>query len=479
MKERIITGILFLLVVMQIKVFSQPGRENRLTLKQCVEVAIKNNLQVRQSDLQMQAGAVNLNQAKSNVFPDLFANLNHGMNQGRSIDPFTNSYINQQITYGNYNLSSSVILFNGFQAKNLIKQNALTYEAYKMDFQQTKENVTLNVILAYLQILNNQEQLLQSRNQADVSRSQVERLQVMNESGAIPPAQLYDLKGQLANDELAIVTNQNALNSSKLSLAQLMNIPYNADLTVDKIVADTLTLQYNNNPATLYNISAKQLAIVKAAELRKQSAIKGVDVARGLHYPTINLSGSFNTNYSNAATKDIPLNTVETSSGDYVDIAGSKVPVITTRTNFSSQKISYTDQFKNNYNTAVFLSIQVPILNNFRARNRVALAKIDLRNAEVAEQTVKTQLNQNIEQAYFNMTASLEKYKTLQQQVSDFSESFRTAEERFNAGVITQVDYLVAKNNVDRARANLIATKYDYLFRLKILDYYQNNLSLE
>lgn len=479
MKERIITGILCLFFITQCKIFAQQSKEPRLTLKQCVEAAIKNNLQVRQSDLQMQGGSVNLNQAKSNLFPDLFANANHGMNQGRSINPFTNSYVNQQLTFGNYSVSSSVVLFNGFQLKNLIKQNALTYEATKMDLQQTKDNVTLNVILAYLQILNNEEQLQQSKNQAEVSRRQVERLQIMNESGAIPPAQLYDLKGQLANDELTIVTNQNALNSAKLLLAQLMNVPYNQNLTVDKITADTLTLGYDNSTAALYDVSVKQLAIVKAAELRKQSAVKGVQVARSLHYPTINLSGSFNTNYSNAATRDIPVNTVETWSGDYVDISGSKIPVMTKRTNFSSQKIGYGDQFKNNYNTGVFLSIQIPILNNFRAKNQVALAKIDLRNAEVAEQTVKTQLNQNIEQAYFNMTASLEKYKTLKQQVRDFSESFRTAEVRFNAGVITQVDYLVAKNNVDRSRANLIATKYDYLFRLKILDYYQNNLSLE
>ncbi|HKG70053.1 MAG TPA: TolC family protein, partial [Segetibacter sp.] len=135
-------------------------------------------------------------------------------------------------------------------------------------------------------------------------------------------------------------------------------------------------------------------------------------------------------------------------------------------------------QFNNNYNTQVYLSIRVPILNGFNAKNRVALAKIDLKNAEAAAETVKTQLNQNIEQAYFNMTAAMEKYKTLQQQVRDFSESYKTAEVRFNAGVINQVDYLVAKNNVDRSNANLITAKYDYIFRLKILDYYQNKLSL-
>lgn len=479
MKEKIITGVLCLFFIGQLKVMSQRKNEYRVTLKQCVDTALKNNLSVRQSDLQMQTGSVNLNQAKSNLFPDLFANLNHGINQGRSINPFSNSYINQQITFGSYSLGSSVVLFNGFQLQNLVRQNALTYEAGKMDLQQTKDNITLNVILACLQILNNEEQLLQSKNQAEVSRSQVERLSTMNESGAISPATLYDLKGQLANDELAIVINQNALNAAKLSLAQLMNVPYNENLTVNKITGDTLAQQFNNDASALYNLSVKQLAIVKAAELRKQSAAKGVQVAKSYYSPTLNLSGSFNTNYSNAATTDIPLNTVETSSGDYVDIAGSKVPVITTKTNFSSKKISYGDQFKNNYNTSVYVSLQIPILNNFRAKNRVALAKIDLRNAEAAEQTVKTQLSQNIEEAYFNMTASFEKYKTLQQQVNDFTESFRIAEVRFNAGAITQVDYLVAKNNTDRARANLIATKYDYLFRIKILDYYQNNLSLD
>src|SRR5207253_8497075 len=139
------------------------------------------------------------------------------------------------------------------------------YEANKMDLQQTKDNVTLNVILAYLQILNNGEQLQQSIAQAEVSRRQVERLTVMNEAGAIQPAQLYDLRGQLANDELAIVTNQNALNSAKLALAQLMNVPYQADLMVEKIYADTLNLQYDNDPKTLYATSVKQLAIIKAA----------------------------------------------------------------------------------------------------------------------------------------------------------------------------------------------------------------------
>jgi outer membrane protein len=258
-----------------------------------------------------------------------------------------------------------------------------------------------------------------------------------------------------------------------------MNVPYVGNVRLEKVTADTLTLNYAGNPNTLYDISVKQLAIIRAAELRQQSAQRGVQVAKSSKYPTINLSGSFNTNYSSAASRDIALNTIEVPSSDYVNVNGSKVSVMTTRTNYSSQKIGYSDQFNNNYNTSLFLSINVPIFNRFFAKNRIALAKLDLQNAEVAAQTVKTQLSQNIEEAFFNMQAAMERYKTLKQQVADFSESFRTAEVRFNAGAITQVDYIIAKNNVERANINLITTKYDYIFRTKILDYYQNKLTLD
>jgi len=479
MKPRIITCIVCLFLIGRKESYSQTNNDQKLTLRQSVEAALNNNLLIKQTDLQMKAAGVNLSQAKSNVLPDLFGTAGHGLNQGRSIDPFSNSYINQQVNYDNYNVSSGVVLFNGFQLQNLVKQNSLTYEANKMDLQQTKENVMLNVILAYLQILNNEELLQQSINQAEVTRKQVERLHVLNEAGAIAPGQFYDLKGQLANDELAIVNNQNAVNASKLTLSQLMNVPYAANVRPEKVTADTLSLNYVGDSKSLYEISVKQLAIVRAAELRQQSAQKSVQVAKGNFYPTIGLSGSFNTNYSSAASKDIAVNTIEVPSDDYVNVNGSKVSVMTTRTNFSSQKISYSDQFNNNYNTSLYLSISVPIFNRFFAKNRVALAKLDLQNAEVAAQTVKTQLSQNIDQAFFNMEAAMERYKTLQQQVTDFSESYRTAEVRFNAGAINQVDYIIAKNNVERARINFISAKYDYIFRTKILDYYQNKLTLD
>lgn len=448
------------------------------TLKQAVDTAIANNLQVKQSSLQVQNASINFKQAKDNRLPEVFANLNHGLNQGRSIDPFTNTYASQNIGYGNYNVSADITLFNGFQIRNFIKQNALGYEASKMELQNVKDNLTLNIILAYLQILNNEDQLAQSNNQAALSKKQVERLEVMNNEGSIIPAQLYEFKGQLANDELAVINNENAVQSSKLALSQLMNIPYDKNIQVERLTADNYALNYEADVEAIYQAALLQLAQIKANELRRQSADKAVEVARSQFFPILGLGGNLGTNYSTAAQENIFVNSTQVQSGDFVNVNGTPIPVITTKNNFNTQKINYSSQFTNNYNTSVNLGIRIPILNGFRARNNVALAKNDLRNTEYIAESAKVQLKQSIEQAHFNMSAAYRRYTTLLQQVNDFTTAFRAAEVRYTEGVSTQIDFLIAKTNLDRANINLISAKYDYLFQTKILDFYQGKLVL-
>jgi outer membrane protein len=153
-----------------------------------------------------------------------------------------------------------------------------------------------------------------------------------------------------------------------------------------------------------------QLSVMKATELRAKSAKKGVMAARGQYFPRLSMYGNLNTNYSSAASRDVILGTADVESGDYVNINGSPVPVYTQITNFNSEKISYRDQFKNNYNTSVGLILQVPIFNSFQSRHAVSLSKIQLKSAEVTAESTKTQLIQSVEQAYLNMKAAYERY---------------------------------------------------------------------
>lgn len=445
-----------------------------LTLKQCIETAIANNIDVRRSEYLSESAKVNLQQARGNMLPFASGNISHGISQGRSINPFTNGYIDQKLTYANYGVNASLYLWNGSSIQNNIKQNALSLEASRMDVQQQKDNLTINVILAYLQVLNNQEQLNLSKQQADVTRKQVERLEILNKSGTISPYTYYDTKGQLASDELNVVTTKNALETAKVTLAQLMNIPYSENMQVEKTGEGLTPVVYDGTVDQIYQQASEQLAVVKAAELRNESAVKGVKAAKGQLLPALTLNGGLATNYSSAASLATLTGTKYSATDNYVLVNDNKVPVYAPDPTYSNEKITYGTQWKNNLNSYVSVGLQVPILNGLAARSRVKQAEITEKRSSYEEQTTKIQLRQNIEQAYVNMNAAFQRYETLAEQVKDFEESFRSAQIRFDAGVITSVDYLIAKRNYDASNINLIAARYDYILRTKILDYYQS-----
>ncbi|MBC7902121.1 MAG: TolC family protein [Gemmatimonadaceae bacterium] len=445
----------------------------RISLRQAVETAISNNLDVKQSDLQSQTAEVNYRQAKSNLLPALNGMASHGINQGRSIDPFTNSFINQRVNFASYGLNAGVLIFSGLGIQNSIRQTNYAYKASRMELQQAKDNLMLSVILAYLDVLSNEELVSQARNQAALSKRQVERLEILNSDGAIPPAQLSDLRGELAGNELAVVNNENALETSKLNLCQLMNIAYRPDFNVEKLSLEEVPATYGNSPDKIYETALNQLSLVKGTQLRKQSAENAVKVARSFFYPTLSLNGGVNTNYSSAAGQNILVSTSDITTNDYVLVNNIKTAVISPQSSFRTDKIAYNKQLDNNLYTSVSLDLRLPIFNAFQTKNRVKLAKIQLKNTDYIEQTTRIQLKQSIEQAFVNMTSADNRYKVIQGQVKAFSESFKAAEVKFNAGVGTVVDYIIAKNNLDRANINLIMARYDYILRTKILDYYQ------
>ena len=465
-----IIGSLFFLCAGRTAIAQTAGK---LSLKQAIETGIANNLDVSQAGLRAQSSEIDWKQAKLNRYPNLNATASTGVNQGRSIDPFTNAYINQRVAYSSYGISSGVILFNGLTLQQTVKQTSLDYQAASMDWQQAKDNITIGIILAYLQVLANEDVLVQSNNQAALSLQQVERLEALNREGAIAPSLLSDLRGQYAADQLVILNSQKALETSRILLSELMNVPFDKNVQLERLDPDAFATSYSDTPAAIYETALKNFAQVRAAELRRMSAERGVKVAKGLLYPTLTLNGNANTNYSDAATTDLFINTTDVVSKDYVLVNGSQSPVIRKQDNYSSQKIGYGDQINNNVFTSLSLNLRIPIFNSLQVRNRIKLAKIMLKDNELQAKTVKTRLQQSIEQAYINMTNAGERFKVLEKQVEAYNESFRAAGIRFDAGLGTSVDYLTAKNNLDQARVNLINAKYEHMLRIKVLDYYQ------
>lgn len=449
-----------------------------LTLQQCLDIGIKNNLQIKQTQAQMDASRIYWQQARESLLPALNGSVNHNFSEGRSLNPFTNGYLNQPITSANYNLSGSVILSSGLTLQNSIRQTALAYQAGQMDFEQAKNDITLNLIIAYLTVLSSEDQLTQANTQALLTQKQEELTEIKNKDGAVPPSQLYDLKGQLANDQIGVINAQNALTVAKLDLLQIMNVNYRKDIRFQRQTADAVTTLYTQTAEDVYNTSLNNFALIKAGMLRRQSAEKGLQVAKGAMLPTLSLSGGLSTNYSSAAQRSLFADSAVVPTNQFIQTPSGRQAVYTVQQNYSNQNIGYGEQFRNNYSTVISLGLNIPILNHFQNSNRVKLAKIDLQSKRYDEQANQVQLKVNVDQAYANMTAAYNRYELLTRQVGAYAESYRIAEIRFEAGDLTSVEFIIVKGNLDKAKVNLINARYDYLVRTKILDYYQGKLSL-
>lgn len=469
--------IVFLLASFTIKTEAQQ-KLITYTLQQCIDSAIKNNLDVKKSGFQMEQDRIYWKQQKENMLPNISGEVDNSIYNGRSLDPTSYSYTNQQQTTANYTLSGSLLLFNGLSLQHSIRQTFLAYQAGRMDYQQAKDLTTLNVITAYLVVLGDEDQLAQAKSQIAVSEQQAERINILNNQGAAKPTDVTDIKGQLAGDKVSVITSRTTLTIDKLNLLQLMNVRYENDFEVERLKADQVPGQYATTADSIYNKAISDLPIVKAATFRRQSAEKEIKAAKGGLFPTLTLSGGLNTNYSSAGTRSIFVDSTSVPTGGFINTPTGKQPVYATVANYASQNIGYMDQLKNNYNTSISLGLHIPIFNFFQQRNKIALAKIDLFNARAVEETTQIQLKQNISQAYVNMTSAYEKYQALREQVDAYTEGFRVAEINYNAGVLTSVDYVTYKNKMDQANINLINARYSYFIRTKILDYYQGKLSL-
>lgn len=470
MKKKFFIATCILFIIIQ----SATAQNNVYSLRQCVELALNNNITVKQEGLKVETAEVGLKQAKANLLPDLNGDFSYGFNKGRNVDPITNSYINQELTSSGVNLSSGIIIFNGLRLQNLIKQNKYTHEASKMDWQQIKDNFTLNVILAYLQVLSNEDMLDIAKGRLEVSSKQVERMEVLVKEGSAGNYQLTDLKGQQADESISIITRENQLKQSKLDLSRLMNIDYDPDMKLDRSSIETgdIISLYPTSSADVFKSALENLALVKANDLKIKSAERAVNVAKGNYYPSLSFYANLGSSYSSLAEKLNATNITEVSTGEYVIINGNQNPVLKQQQNYSSEKVRYFNQLSNNRGTFAGITMQIPLFNNFVVRNQVKLAKINLKNSEFTSENINLELKRDIEETWLSMDASFNRYKALLGQELNYQESFRAAEIRFNTGVINAYEYLIAKNNLDQARINLAQMKYDYIFRTKLLDFY-------
>jgi len=449
-----------------------------LSLKEAVAIAIKHNLLVNQADITAQGARINYQQAWDYMLPTLNGNANQAISNGRSLNPYTYQYTNTQVNSGSYGLNSNLTLFQGLQIQNSIKQYGYNLDASKMDLQQQKDNISLNVLLSYLQVLSARDLLAIAKEQAHVDAMQVGRLDTLNQAGALLLlSNLTDLKGQYAGDVANIAIATNNLEAAKITLFNYLNVPYKRDVEFDPNAFTLDIAEYSEDPDSIYRTSLRTMPTVKAADLRVMAYRRALSVARGAYYPTLTLYGSINTSYSNQATTKVLTGTSNDLTNQYVTVAGTDYDVYAKNQNYADHTIPFGDQFKNNKYTQFGLQLNIPILNYLQVRNRVKQAKLNLKNQRLLNENTRLVLQQNVETAYQNMIAAYKQYKSYIDQAAAYAESFRTTEIRFNAGVINSDVYILAKNRADAANISLSQARYSYIFRTKVLDYYQGKLT--
>lgn len=460
-----------LLVVNSVCAQSNALPQGAWSLQQCIEYAFKTNIQLRQTQLNADISKINLLQSEAATLPSVNGAMSHTYNYGRTIDQYTNTFANNTVLSQNLYVSGNLNLFNGLQRYNTIKQNQYNYIANKYDVDKARNDISLNIAAAYLQILFNQELLVIAKSQVDITQKQVSRSQKLVEAGALARGNLLDMQAQQASDELVLANAQNQLDLSYLSLTQLLNLDSVGSFDIQQPKLDLpLENLVTNSPTLIFNQAVKQQPEIKSAELKLLGAEKGVAAAKGGVSPQLSISATYGTGYSGASKT---LKSYNFSGFDTIGQTTNNVPVVTPRFVPEYGKKPFLDQYNDNVNQTLSFRLNIPLFNGLQTYSAISRAKITRMNAALTLELTKQQLNKNIQQAYADANAALKKYTATQKSVVANEESFKYSEEKFNVGALNSLDYNLAKTKLAKVKSDLVQAKYDFIFKTKVLDFYQ------
>ena len=451
---------------------SQTQDKKVWTLRELIDYAISNNLTVKRSTYGVESNDISALQAKMAMLPTLNGNGNYGLNWGRTIDPTTNIFTTNQVKSSNLGVNSSLLLWNGFRLFYNMKQSELDLMAANEDLLRVKNDVILGVITFYLNVVFNKELYNVALLQVRSTQEQLDRTRKLVDAGSLPLADLLNLDAQLATNELNVIQRENSLNLSLLQLKQSLQLPSSTPMDVEAPQLDIANeLNINKTAEEIYDIATMNMPEIKAADLRKKSTVYGFRAAKGNLYPRLSVNASYSTIYSDQRQQfQADGGSVPRSIG-FVEDTGT--PVVTNVPTGSFYVPGISDQFVDNRGRSVGISLQIPIFNGLSTRSTMKRAVINSELANITYQETSNTLRQTVETSYNNAISAIKTYQSTERQVKARDEAFRMTKQRYNLGAVNFVDYQVAENNLFQAESDLLRAKYDFIFRKKVLDFYQ------
>jgi outer membrane protein len=411
------------------------AQQKQWTLAECIDYALNKNIQVRKADVSVSVGEINLQQAKDNRWPGLSASVGENLGWKQVTGTGGETYLDGS-SRTSASVSSGVTLFSGFQVQNEIRQAELTYKGLQYTTDVTKESVSLNILNAYLQVLYAEEQVTNSRNQADATRGELALAKERLDLGAIANSDYLQVKTQLASEELTLANAISSLEMAKVTLMQLMEYPVDTTFEVARPDIDALiSTAPAADAAAVYEQAVAVKPEIKNAEINTQSAAIDLELAKGGFYPSLSVNAGLSTGFTGAAT--------------------------------------VASQLKSGFTPSVGLSASIPIFRNNQNKSSVARAKAGITSAQLDEQNTKNQLRKEIEQACVDARSAVTNYNAAVNQHEAALESYNVAEEKFKLGAMNSVDFLIQKTNLTAAESKLLQAKYELVYSYKIIDFYK------
>lgn len=412
------------------------------SLEECIQYAIDHNIQIKQQTIQTKVQQNTLDQSKLGLLPTVSGQASHDYSFGRALDQTTYDFYNQTLQSNYFYLGGRTDLFTGFQNLNTINKNKYELLAGEQDLERIRDNVSLSVALAYLQILLNKELVTATESQLNTTLEQIAKTRKMVDAGSVAMGNLLQIEAQAAQEEVTLVNMQNQLETSYLNLTQLLELetPAGFEIIVPDIrVGETADIAGNIDE--IFSVAVQSRPEILGSELRLTASEYALKVAKGARSPSVSMSHNFGTRYSHIA-----------------DIPGQQ---------------SFDDQLKNNKNFGLGFSLNIPILNGWQVNTNILNSKLAVENSKYTLEGTRKELYKDIQQAYADAVAALKKYNASAKAVESSEESFRYTEQKFGVGMITPVDYNAAKTQLLNSQSEMSQAKYEYIFKTKVLDFYK------
>ena len=483
---RKIVALLLVIAAANQSIFAQTNKDpNSWDLRRCIEYAMANNISVRQADVQARISAIILKQSKLQQIPSLNYAFQHGVNFGRSLDRTTNTYNDLSGTFQTMNLQSQATIFNWNSQKNTIKSNDYTNQADKAAVDKARNDIGLNVARQYLLVLLDIEQVQVNDITLKTSQYQLENTRKQVNAGSLPELNAAELEAQVARDSATYVASQTSVELDKLALKGLLNLPADQPFNLETPPVESIPVDniLEERPEQVYALAIKTQPQIRVNSLRLMASQKTYEANKGRLYPTISAFGQLNTQFQVGFKGNTfglgPFAPTQSYAQDPNNALNKfpvyvQSPIITQYSNnFGALWNGYWKTLSDNFGQSLGIGINVPIFNGWQARSVVERSKLDIENKQLTVEQDTLRLKQDVYSAYSQASGAFQTFEARKKSLATAERSFDLATRRYNIGVMQTIEWLNNQNNLYTARINVLIAQFDYVFKMKVLEYYK------